>query len=52
MSIPDYYIFVASHEWPYKAQAKSHAKSFEDGIYRWNKTSSTWDVYRPEYAKI
>jgi hypothetical protein len=52
MSIADYYIFVASYGWPHKADAKAHAKRFEDGIFKWNKTTSQWDVYRPEYAKI
>ena len=50
-SVPEYYIWVCDYGWPFKAAAISHAKSFEDGIWRWNPIVNKYEVFRPEYSK-
>lgn len=50
-SVPEYYIWVCDYEWPFKAAAISHAKSFENGIWRWNPIVNKYEVFRPEYSK-
>lgn len=49
-SVPEYYIWVCDYGWPFKAAAISHAKSFEDGIWRWNPIVNKYEVFRPEYS--
>lgn len=49
--IQQHYIFVTDYDWPFRDAAISHAKSFEDGIWRWNPIVNKYEVFRPEYSK-